>query len=85
MDATQGIAVGGEPTPVGHFQEHLPCSFACKLVSIVGLDFSRPLVSYREEVTGDMLVYKLQEESEQLIVLNIIAKIYLVILYINNY
>ena len=48
MDTTQGVAVGGdEPTPSGHFQEHLPCSFAYKLVSSVISDFSRPLVSHR--------------------------------------
>ena len=36
MDTTQGDAVGGdELTPSGPFQEHLPCSFAYKLVSSV--------------------------------------------------
>ena len=33
MDTTQGVAVGGdEQTPAEPFQEHLPCSFAYKLV-----------------------------------------------------
>ena len=54
MDTTQGVAVGGdEPTAAsGHFQEHLPCSFAYKVVSTVAPDFSRPLVSYRGDVCG---------------------------------
>ena len=43
-------------------QEHLPCSFAYKLVSSVVPDFSRPLVSYRGEDDGEMFV---QEEAEQ--------------------
>ena len=69
MDTTQGVAVGSddEPTPeAGPFQEHLPCSFAYKLVSSVVTDFSRPLVSYRGEDAGEMFVRKLQEEAEQL-------------------
>ena len=57
MDTTQGAAVGGdEPTPAGPFQEHLPCSFAYKLVSSLVPDLSRPLVSYREEDSGEMFV-----------------------------
>ena len=68
MDTTQGAAVGDdEPTAVsGPFQEHLPCSFAYKLVSNVVPDFSRPLVSYRGEDDGEIFVRKLQEEEEQL-------------------
>ena len=56
MDTTQGVAAGGsgdEPIAAsGPFQEHLPCSFAYKLVSSVVPDFSRPLVSHRGEDTG---------------------------------
>ena len=68
MDTTHGVAVGGdEPTPAaGPFQEHLPCSFAYKLVSSVILDFPRPLVSYRGEDDGEMFLRKLQEKAEQL-------------------
>ena len=67
MDTTQGVAVGGdEPTPLGPFQEHLPCSFAYKVVSSVVSDFSRPLVSHRGEDAREMFVRKLQEEAEQL-------------------
>ena len=67
IDTTQGVAAGGdEPTPVGPFQEYLPCSFAYKLVHSVVPDFSRPLVSYRGEDTGEMFVRKLQEEAEKL-------------------
>ena len=67
MDTTQGVAVGGdEPKPAAlPFQEHLPCSFAYKLVSSVVPDFSRPLVSYRGEDAGKMFVGKLQDEAEQ--------------------
>ena len=51
MDITKG---GDEPTPgAGLFQEHLPCSFAHKLVSSVVPDFSSPLVSYRGEDAGE--------------------------------
>ena len=61
MDTTQGVAVGSdEPAASGHFQEHLPCSFAYKVVSSVVPDFSRPLVSHRGEDAGEMYVGKLQ-------------------------
>ena len=68
IDTTEGVAVGGdEPTAAsGPFQEHLPCSFAYKVVSSVVPDFSRTLVSYRGEDAGEMFVRKLQEEAEQL-------------------
>ena len=69
MDTTQGVAAGGSDEPIaasGPFQEHLPCSFAYKLVGSVVPDFSRPLVSYRGADTGEMCVRKLQEEAEQL-------------------
>ena len=66
MDTTQGVAVGGdEATPVGPFQEHLPCSFACMMRSVVP-DFFSPLFSYRGEDAGEMFVHQLQEEAEQL-------------------
>ena len=56
MDITHGVAVGGgEPTPAGPFQVHLPCSFAYKLVSSVVPDLSRPLVSYRGDDAGRCL------------------------------
>ena len=71
MDTAHGVAVGGdEPTSAGPFQEHLPCSFAYKLVSSVLPDFSRPLVSYMREDAGEMFVRKLQEEAEQLLLPN---------------
>ena len=57
---------GDEPTASGPFQEHLPCSFANKVVSSVVPDFSRPLVSYKGEEAGEMFVRKLQEEAKQL-------------------
>ena len=68
MDTTQGVAAadGDEPTSSGPFQEHLQCSFVYKVVSSVVPDFPRPLVSYRGEDAGEMLVRKLQEEAEQL-------------------
>ena len=70
MDTTKGVPVGGdEPTPPGPFLEHLPCSFAYKLVSSVVPDFSRPLVSYRGEDAGEMFVRNLQEEAEQVLAL----------------
>ena len=60
MDTTQSVAMGGdELTPAGHFQEHLPCSFAYKQVNSVVPDFSRPLVSYRGEDAEKMFVRKL--------------------------
>ena len=68
MDTIQGVAAGGnEPTAaLGPFQEHLPRSFAYKVVSSVVPDFSRPLVSYRGEDAGELFVCKLQEEAFQL-------------------
>ena len=68
IDTTQRVAVRGDETIAapGPFQEHLPCSFAYKVVSSVVPDFSRPPVSYRGEHAGVMFVRKLQEEAEQL-------------------
>ena len=55
MDTTQGVAVGGDELAASvTFQEHLPCSFAYKVVSSVVPDFSRPPVSYRGEDAGEM-------------------------------
>ena len=51
MDTTQGVAVGGDDEAIaasGAFQEHLPCSFAYKVVSSVVTDFSMPLVSHSD-------------------------------------
>ena len=48
VDVTQGVDTGIESS--SHtFQEHVPCSFAYKIVSSVDPDFSRPLVMYRGE------------------------------------
>ena len=68
MDTTQCVAAanGDELAASGPFKEHLPCSFAYKVVSSVVPDFSRPLVSYMREDAGEMFVCKLQEEAEQL-------------------
>ena len=66
MDTTQGVAVGGdEPTAAasGPFQEHLPCSFAYKVVNSVVSDLRMSLGSYRGEDAADIF---LQEEAEQL-------------------
>ena len=42
VDVTQGVETGIESS--SHvFQEHIPCSFAYKIVSSVDPDFSRPL------------------------------------------
>ena len=61
MDTTHDVAVGGdEPIAAsGSFLEHLPCSFAYKVVSSVVQDFSRPLVSHRGGDAGEMFVRKL--------------------------
>ena len=48
------------------YQEHVPCSFAYKVVSSVVPDFSRPLVMYRGEDAADKCVRDLQKEAKQL-------------------
>ena len=48
VDVTQGVETG-ITTSTTAFQEHVPCSFAYKIVSSVDPDFSRPLVMYRGE------------------------------------
>ena len=40
VDTTQGVEVGGESS-FRVFQEHIPCSFACKDVCTVDPNFSR--------------------------------------------
>ena len=67
MDTTQGVAVGGgEPTASRPFQDHIPCNFAYKVVSIVVPDFITPLVSHSGGDAGEMFIGKLQWEAEQL-------------------
>ena len=68
MDTKHCVAAGGdEPAAApGPYQEHVPCSFAYKVVSSVVPNFSKPLVSYRGVDAGELFVCKLQEEAEQL-------------------
>ena len=66
MDATQGVAADSGESSFRAFQEHVPCSFAYKIVSSSVSDFSKPLVSYRGEDAAEMFVRKLQEEAKQL-------------------
>ena len=49
MDTTQGVATGSGESSSRAFQEHVPCSFAYKIVSSSLNDFSKSLVSYREK------------------------------------
>ena len=64
-DTTQGVEVVGESS--SHvFQEHIPCSFAYKVVSSVDPNFSRPLVMYRREDAAEKCVRYLQQEATQL-------------------
>ena len=65
MDATQGVATGTTSSTAA-YQEHVPCSFAYKIVSSVDPDFSRPLVMYRGEDAAEKFVRDLQREAEQL-------------------
>ena len=61
----QGVSTGtASSTTV--YQEHVPCSFAYKVVSSVDPDFSRPLVMYRGEDAADKFVRDLQKEAKQL-------------------
>ena len=65
VDTTQGVEIGGESS--SHvFQEHIPCSFAHKVVSSVDPNFSRPLVKYRGEDAAEKFVRDLQQEAKQL-------------------
>ena len=65
MDVTQSVGVGVESSTTV-FQEHIPCSFAYKIVSSVDPDVLRPLVMYRGENTAEKFVQKLQLEAQQL-------------------
>ena len=65
VDVTQGVAVGTKSSTIV-YQEHVPCSFAYKIVSSVDPDFSRPLVMYRGEDAAGKFVRDLQQEAKQL-------------------
>ena len=65
VDATQGVDTGVKSSSTV-YQEHVPCSFAYKLVSIVDPDYSRPLVMYRGENAAEKFVRDLQQEAKQL-------------------
>ena len=45
VDVTPGVGIGIESSTTV-FREHIPCSFAYKIVSSVDPDFSRPIVMY---------------------------------------
>ena len=65
VDVTQGVSTGtASSTTVYH--EHVPCSFAYKVVSNVDPDFSQPLVMYRGEDAADKFARDLQKEAKQL-------------------
>ena len=59
VDVTQGVDTNMESS-THTFQEHIPCSFAYKIVRSVDPDFSRPLVMCRGEDAAEMFVSKLQ-------------------------
>ena len=59
------MEVGGESS--SHvFQEHIPCSFACKVVSSIDPKFSRSIVMYRGEIAAEKFECDLQQEAKQL-------------------
>ena len=65
VDTTQGVEVGGESS--SHVsQEHIPCTFAYKVVSSVDPNFSRPLVMCSGENAAEKFVCDLQQEAKQL-------------------
>ena len=65
VDTTQSVEVGGESS--SHiFQEHIPCSFAYKVVSSVVSNFSQPLVIYGGKNAAEKFVCDLQQEAKQL-------------------
>ena len=65
VDVAQGVGTGtGSSTTI--FQEHVPCSFAYKIVRRVDPDFSRPLVMYRGEDAAEKFVRDLQQEAKQM-------------------
>ena len=65
FDVTQGVSTGTASSKTV-YQEHVPCSFAYKVVSSVDPDFSRPLVMYRGADAADKFVRDLQQEAKQL-------------------
>ena len=65
VDVTQVVDTGAESSTTV-FQEHIPSSFAYKIVSSVDPDFSRPLVMYRGEDAAEKFVRDLQLEAKQL-------------------
>ena len=65
VDVTQGVDTDTK-SPAHVYQEHVPCSFAYKIVRSFNPNFSRPLVIYRGEDAADVFVSKLQLEAEQL-------------------
>ena len=65
MDVTQCVDTGIESSTTV-IQEHVPCSFAYKIVSSVDPDYSRPLVMYRGEDAAKNFVCDLQQEAKQL-------------------
>ena len=65
VDTIQGVEVGGESSSQV-FQDHIPCSFAYKVVSSVDPNFSRPLVMYRGETVAEKFVRDLQQGAKQL-------------------
>ena len=65
VDVTQGVETGIESS--SHvFQEHIPCSFAHKIVSSVDPDFSQALVLCRGEDAAEKFVRDSQLEAKQL-------------------
>ena len=62
IDTPQGVEIGVESSTTA-FQEHVPCSFAYKIVASVDADFSRPIVMYR---AAERFVCDLQREAKQL-------------------
>ena len=65
IDTTQGVVLG-EESSLTPYQEHVPCSFAYKIVSSVDPDVSQPLVMYRGEDAAEKFVCNLQREAKQL-------------------
>ena len=69
VDVTQGVSTGTAFSAT-IYQEHVPCSFAYKVVSSVDPDFSRPLVMYRGEDAADKFVRDLQKSCATSILLH---------------
>ena len=69
MDTTQGVAVQGcSEATCRVFQEHVPYSFAYKIISGVDRNFSRPVVMYRGEDAAVKFVRDMEQEAKQLVV-----------------